>query len=73
MTAQPFFAYMNEVHSYEACMTSGNNRAFIHEVCFTGPMAFLWAALLGPGFRKALPPTMEKLAALAETASDTAS
>lgn len=38
---------------------------FRHEISFTGPMAFFWATLLGPGFRKALPPTMATLAKLA--------
>lgn len=39
---------------------------FKHDVWFDGPFAGIWAALLGPGFRKALPPTMQKLADLAE-------
>ena len=40
--------------------------AFRHEVSFTGFLARLWAGQLGPGFRKALPPTMERLARQAE-------
>lgn len=38
-----------------------------HRVRFEGPLASLWAAWLGPGFRAALPPTMDALARLAET------
>lgn len=39
---------------------------FRHEVWFSGPLRLLWAALLGGGFRRALPTTMRKLAAHAE-------
>jgi uncharacterized protein YndB with AHSA1/START domain len=39
---------------------------FRHDVSFTGPLAGIWAGQLGPDFRTALPPTMEKLKALAE-------
>ena len=39
---------------------------FRHDVSFTGLLAGLWAGQLGPGFRKALPPTMERLARQAE-------
>jgi Polyketide cyclase / dehydrase and lipid transport len=37
---------------------------FRHEVRFDGPMAWLWSALYGKKFRRALPPTMRGLAAL---------
>lgn len=37
-----------------------------HDVQFSGPAAGFWAARFGPGFRAALPPTMQRLAALAE-------
>lgn len=39
---------------------------FRHEVSLHGPAARLWAGLLGPNFRTALPPTMARLAAKAE-------
>ncbi len=38
----------------------------MHEVHFSGPLAPLWARALGPGFRRALPPTMAELVRLAE-------
>lgn len=38
---------------------------FRHAVHFEGPLALLWASLLGRGFRRALPPTMQALADLA--------
>lgn len=37
-----------------------------HDVAFSGPLAGFWAARLGPGFRAALPPTMQRLAGIAE-------
>lgn len=40
---------------------------FEHRVWFEGPLARLWSRLLGPGFRRVLPPTMQKLATFAET------
>lgn len=40
---------------------------FTHRVRFEGLLAGFWAARLGPGFRAALPPTMDALARLAET------
>lgn len=39
---------------------------FRHTVSFSGPLAGYWAGQFGPGFRAALPPTMETLAQLAE-------
>lgn len=39
---------------------------FRHEVRFKGLFAGVWAGRFGPGFRAALPPTMEGLAVLAE-------
>jgi Polyketide cyclase / dehydrase and lipid transport len=44
---------------------------FRHDVSFTGPGGWLLSHLLGPTFRKQLPPTMDKLAALAERTSGT--
>jgi hypothetical protein len=37
-----------------------------HDVRFTGALGWLFAAFLGPGFRRTLPMTMAKLIALAE-------
>ena len=37
-----------------------------HTVSFSGPLAGYWSDQFGPGFRAALPPTMERLADLAE-------
>lgn len=45
---------------------NADRTAFTHRVTFNGPMAFAFARMFGPGFRKALPPTMEALNALAE-------
>jgi hypothetical protein len=45
---------------------SRNPTVFRHEVRFSGPLAYLWASLLGKQFRKALPPTMLLLAKIAE-------
>ncbi|WP_299026785.1 hypothetical protein [uncultured Sulfitobacter sp.] len=42
--------------------------AFSHRVSFSGPMAFVFARMFGPEFRKALPPTMHALSTLAEGA-----
>jgi uncharacterized protein YndB with AHSA1/START domain len=39
---------------------------FRHSVSFSGPLAGYWSGQFGPGFRAALPPTMETLAAMAE-------
>lgn len=39
---------------------------FRHEVRFSGWLAGFWAWQLGPSFREALPPTMRKLAVIAE-------
>lgn len=46
---------------------AGEMTRFTHDVSFSGPLAALWSMILGPGFRQALPPTMETLARLAET------
>ncbi|MGL4239446.1 SRPBCC family protein [Tabrizicola sp.] len=40
--------------------------AFTHHITFRGPLAFAFARMFGPGFRRALPPTMRKLADLSE-------
>ena len=45
--------------------------AFRHDVKFKGALAIVWAGLLGAGFRKALPPTMQALAECAEQMSGT--
>jgi hypothetical protein len=37
-----------------------------HHVSFSGVLAGFWAMLFGPGFRRDLPPTMARLAALAD-------
>ena len=37
-----------------------------HRVRFTGRLSGVWALALGPGFRRALPPTMDRLAEIAE-------
>jgi Polyketide cyclase / dehydrase and lipid transport len=39
---------------------------FRHDVSFTGPLGWFWADRFGPGFRRALPPTMQGLANLAQ-------
>jgi len=45
---------------------SKDRTAFTHRVKFSGLSAFLFARILGPGFRMALPHTMAKLRTLAE-------
>lgn len=47
---------------------NADRTAFTHRVRFDGPMATAVAAMFGPGFRRALPPTMRALNALAEAA-----
>lgn len=44
---------------------NADRTAFTHRVRFTGLMAFFFASSFGPGFRRALPPTMRTLEALA--------
>ena len=39
---------------------------FTHRVSFHGPLGWLWAIVMGRGFRAELPRTMERLASLAE-------
>ena len=56
-------AQLSVARSFNAART-----AFTHRVSFSGPMAFAFARMFGPGFRKALPPTMRTLNALAESA-----
>lgn len=41
---------------------------FEHHVAFKGPLAGLWAWLFGSGFRRDLPPTMARIAQIAEKA-----
>ncbi|MEM1235166.1 MAG: SRPBCC family protein [Pseudomonadota bacterium] len=43
-----------------------NRTAFTHRVTFSGPSVLVFAQMLGPGFRRALPPTMQQLKALSE-------
>jgi hypothetical protein len=45
-------------------LANGKTR-ITHEVSFSGPFAALWAMVFGPSFMRDLPPTMERLAALA--------
>lgn len=45
---------------------NADRTAFTHRVTFSGLMGFAFASMFGPGFRKALPPTMQKLNTLAE-------
>ena len=47
----------------------GETTQFQHTVSFSGLLSGLWASQFGPGFRRALPPTMESLAAQAEAQS----
>ena len=47
---------------------NADRTAFTHRVRFSGPMGVAVARMFGPGFRKALPPTMRKLNDLAESA-----
>jgi hypothetical protein len=47
---------------------NADRTAFTHRVTFSGPMAFAFARMFGPGFRQALPPTMRQLNTLAEGA-----
>lgn len=49
--------------------TTGPSTSFTHRVRFDGPLASLWAFVLGRRFRRALPPTMLQLAKLAEEAA----
>ena len=58
------FAALNVRRTFE----HGQQTRFTHAVHFSGPLAGLWAALLGRGFREALPPTMDQLVRLAEGA-----
>ena len=45
---------------------SESHRAFTHHVTFKGPISALFALAFGPGFQRALPPTMQALKQLAE-------
>ena len=40
----------------------GDDLHFTHQVSFEGALAFIFAQLLGRGFRRDLPPAMENLA-----------
>ncbi len=48
-------------------ITGANPTRFRHDVSFVGGLAWLWSRLLGRGFRRELPPTMERLRELAES------
>ena len=50
-----------------------NPTVFRHDVSFKGFLGGFWAGRFGPGFRQALPPTMETLAELAEQGAEDAS
>lgn len=50
----------------ERVLTGTEPTRFRHSVSFSGPLAGFWAGQFGPGFRAALPPTMDTLADLAE-------
>ncbi len=47
----------------------GCSLKFTHHISFTGPLAFLFAVILGRGFMKALPPVMQNLKRIAESSS----
>lgn len=47
---------------------NADRTAFTHHVTFKGPLAFAFARMFGPRFRRALPPTMCRLNTLAEEA-----
>jgi hypothetical protein len=53
----------------ERTLVSARPTVFRHDVTFFGPLASVWAFLLGRGFRKALPSTMNAIAQLAEQES----
>lgn len=50
----------------EFLAVEGSRTAFRHTVWFEGPMAWFFARLYGKRFRTALPPTMTRLAEMAE-------
>lgn len=52
--------------------TATKPTTFRHDVRFTGPLGGFWAGRFGPGFRQALPPTMDTIAVLAEADTDAA-
>jgi Polyketide cyclase / dehydrase and lipid transport len=58
------FAKLNIERSLVGLPNGGTR--FTHTVTFTGPLREVWGFILGRGFRKELPLTMAKLAALAE-------
>ncbi|MEM0986100.1 MAG: SRPBCC family protein [Pseudomonadota bacterium] len=47
-------------------LVGANPTVFRHDVRFEGLLGGFWAGRFGPGFRAALPPTMDALVALAE-------
>lgn len=51
----------------ERSITSRAPTEFRHDVSFSGPLAFLWSRLFGPGFRRALPPTLRAIGRIAES------
>jgi hypothetical protein len=46
-------------------LVGANPTRFRHDVTFKGALGGFWASRFGPGFRKALPPTMEAIAEIA--------
>lgn len=47
-------------------LTGHRSRRLRHEVTFGGPLAPVWAVVLGRGFRRQLPPTLDALVTAAE-------
>lgn len=48
---------------------NGQSTSFRHTVWFDGPLAWLWALLVGRSFRRQLPPTMRRIAEQATSQS----
>lgn len=47
---------------------NADQTTFTHRVTFSGPLAFAFAGMFGPGFRHAAPPALRQLNAVAEAA-----
>lgn len=62
-----------ELHVKRTFVDGSESCRYRHDVWFSGPLAFAWAGLLGPGFRRSLPTTMAKLADFAEAQATTTS
>jgi uncharacterized membrane protein len=50
------------LHIHRFLSAADNSTTFTHEVEFSGPAAWLFARLLGPGFRAILPAVMNNIA-----------